>query len=135
MIPFNEIKVGDYVYAEYEGQQRMGMVTRINRDEKQVGVETDVQEFFYSIDHLFPVPLSDESLSTLRFQRERAEDGRIKYRKGAFRIVTPSAGDFSTIEMWYREDRRHHPNVHFIHQLQNHYHDMTKVHLTDEVIS
>ena len=62
------------------------------------------------------------------------EDGSVKYLKGSFRLVTPNKGDFSHIEMWYREDRRHNPDVHFIHQLQNHYLDMTKVHLTKDVI-
>ena len=43
--------------------------------------------------------------------------------------------DGSKLDMWWREDRRTHPNVHFIHQLQNHYLDMTKVHLTNEVMA
>ena len=64
------------------------------------------------------------------FTKQVNEDGSIKYMKEAFRLVIPSKDDFSTIEMWYREDRRHHPDVHFMHQLQNHYYSMTKVHLT-----
>jgi hypothetical protein len=47
--------------------------------------------------------------------------------KGAFRIVTPKIGDFSNIEMWYREDRRHFSHPIGVHQLQNLHLQMTKV--------
>ena len=134
MIIFNELKIGDFVKGEYEGKMWKGEVTRLNGDEKQVCVETDVQEFWFEQEHLYPIPLSDEELVKLNFSKHQNEDGSVKYLKGAFRLVIPKEGDFSAIEMWYREDKRHHPNVHFVHQLQNHYHDMTKVHLTEEAI-
>ena len=135
MIKFNEIKVGDYVMAEYEGQMRFGEVNGLNGDEKQVCVETDVQEFWYETGHLFPIPISDEQLLKLNFAKEEAADGSVKYKKGSFRLVIPKKEDFSTLEMWWREDRRQHPNVHYIHQLQNHYYQMTKVHLTNKVMA
>jgi hypothetical protein len=133
MIQFNEIKIGDYVIAEYEKQKWEGEVTRLNGDEKQVCVETDVQEFWFEPKHLFPIPLDEEQLLKLNFLKYENEDGFVKYSKGAFRIVV-NGKDFSQLEMWYREDKRHHPDVHFIHQLQNHYFDMTKVHLTKELV-
>lgn len=135
MIKFNEIKVGDYVIAEYEGQQWQGEVTHLNWDEKQVGVETEVQEFYFDPVHLYPIPLSHEALLNLNFTSEDLADGSVKYKKGSFRILVPKKGDFSSFEMWYREDRRHHPDVHYVHQLQNHYLDMTKIHLTREVMA
>lgn len=134
MIPFNEIKIGDYLICEFEDRRWMGEVTRLNRDEKQVCVETEVQEFWYAPEHLYPLPISDESLMKLNFSKEEFPDGSVKYRKGSFRLVIPSKDDFSHVDMWYREDRRHFPNVHYIHQLQNHYLQMTKVHLTDETM-
>ena len=130
MIKFSELKIGDYVIAEFEGSRREGEVVRLNGDEKQVCVQTDVQEFWSSTDHLHPLPLDEDALLKLSFARQPNDDGSVKYMKGSFRLVTPHAGDFSKIEMWYREDRRHHPGVHFVHQLQNHYLDMTKIHLT-----
>ena len=135
MIKFSELKIGDYVIAEYEGQQRDGEVKRLNGDEKQVCVETDVQEFWYETAHLFPIPLSDEQLIKLNFSKEGQANGSVKYKKGSFRLVVPAKDDFSTLEMWWREDRRIHPNVHYVHQLQNHYLDMTKIHLTNEVMA
>lgn len=135
MIKFSEIKVGDYVMAEYDGQLRHGEVNRLNGDEKQVCVETDVQEFWYETEHLFPIAITDEQMMKLNFTKEAMTDGSVKYKKGSFRLVILKKDDFSTVEMWWREDRRQHPNVHYIHQLQNHYYDMTKVHLTKEVMA
>ena len=130
MIKFNDIKIGDYVLAEYDGKMWEGEVVRLNGDEKQVCVQTTVQEFWFSTEHLHPIPLNEDALSKLSFAKQPNEDGSVKYMKGSFRLVTPQSGDFSKIEMWYREDRRHHPDVHYVHQLQNHYLDMTKIHLT-----
>ena len=132
MIKFNDIKIGDYLLAEYEGKMWEGEVVNLNGDEKQVCVATDVQEFWFETDHLFPIELSEDALLKLNFQKHANDDGSVKYMKGSFRIVTPIAGDFSHMEMWYREDKRHNPDVHFVHQLQNQYMDMTKIHLTDE---
>jgi len=130
MIKFSDIKIGDYVLAEYDGKMWEGEVVRLNGDEKQVCVQTDVQEFWFSTDQLHPLPLNEDALLKLSFAKQPNEDGSVKYMKGSFRLVTPQSGDFSKIEMWYREDRRHHPDVHYVHQLQNHYLDMTKIHLT-----
>lgn len=134
MINFHDLKVGDYVIAEFEGVMREGVITRLNHEDKQVCVETEVQEFWYEPDQLYPIPLNDENLLKLNFSKEEMPDGTVKYKKGSFRIVIPAKDNFSAIEMWYREDRRYHPDVHYIHQLQNHYLQMTKVHLTREVM-
>jgi hypothetical protein len=130
MIKFSDIKIGNYVLAEYDGKMWEGEVVRLNGDEKQVCVQTDVQEFWFSTDQLHPLPLNEDALLKLSFAKQPNEDGSVKYMKGSFRLVTPQSNDFSKIEMWYREDRRHHPDVHYVHQLQNHYLDMTKIHLT-----
>ena len=135
MIPINEIKKGDYVIAEFEGSRRQGQVNDVNRADKRICVETEVQEFWYDPENLYPIPISDEELIKLNFSKEEMPDGVIKYKKGSFRLIIPKANDFSAIEMWYREDLRDNPNVHYIHQLQNHYHQMTKVHLTNAVIA
>ena len=134
MINYNELQIGDYVIAEYEGSMWEGEVMNLNNDEKQVCIQTEVQDFWYEPEHVFPIVLNDEQLMKLHFTKEVMDDGSVKYKKGSFRIAIPAEGDFSALEMWYREDRRHHPNVHYIHQLQNHYLQMTKIHLTREVM-
>jgi hypothetical protein len=135
MIKFSEIKIGDYLKGEFDGKMWTGEVTRLNGDEKQVCVQTEVQEFWFETEHLFPIPLSDEELLKLNFTKEILHDGIIKYKKGSFRLVIKKLNDFSFVEMWYREDVREHPDVHYVHQLQNQYFDMTKIHLTNEVMA
>ena len=134
MVKFNDIKIGDFLRAEYEGKFWDGEVVLLNGDEKQVCVKTDVQEFWFETDKLQGIPLTDAALLNMNFTKQINEDGSVKYSKGPFRLVTPEKGDFSHFDMWYREDRRHNPDVHFVHQLQNQYHDMTKVHLTADPI-
>lgn len=135
MINYNEVKIGDFVNADYEGQLSFGEVTNLNGDEKQVCVQiTDVQEFWFATEHLYAIPLTEDALLDLNFIKETNADNSVKYKKGSFRLVTPIAGDFSKLEIWYREDKRHNPNVHFVHQLQNQYLDMTKIHLTRELV-
>jgi hypothetical protein len=134
MINFNELKIGDYVIVEFEGGKWQGVITRLNKDDKQICVETEVQEFWYEPEDLYPIPVTDESLKKLNFTREDLPDGSVKYKKGSFRLVIPKRDDFSYKEAWYREDRRDNPQMDYIHQLQNQYLQMTKVHLTDEVM-
>lgn len=134
MIKFNNIKVGDYLMGEYEGKMWRGEVVRLNGDEKQVCLQTDVQEFWFETDHLQPIPINDAELTAMHFEKEVFADGAVKYKKGPFRIVIAKANDFTSMDIWYREDRRHNPDIHYIHELQNHYHDMTKVHLTAEPV-
>lgn len=134
MIKFSDIKIGDYLMGEFEGKMWEGEVVRLNGEDKQVCVQTDVQEFWFSPEHLHPIPLNDETLRKLNFTREEMEDGSVKYKKASFRLVIPRKDDFSHVDIWYREDRRHNPDVHYIHQLQNAHLSMTKMHLTSEPV-
>ncbi|MEP7111528.1 MAG: hypothetical protein ABI760_26270 [Ferruginibacter sp.] len=132
MIKFHEIKVGDYLIADNDGDKRIGEVTDLNGDEKQVCVDTSDQEFWYETSQLSPIPLDEEHLLNLKFNKEEHEDGTVKYLKGAFRILLPAKGDFTKMEIWYRDERRHILHPISVHQLQNHFHEMTKVLLNDE---
>ena len=134
MIKFQDIKVGDYLQAEYEGKLWEGEVINLQKDQQLVQVLTDVQEFWFGTEHLRPIALSVQGLIKLGFSTQINEDGSVKYSKGAFRLVTPKVADFSHFEMWYREDKRHNPHIKYIHELQNQYYDMTKVHLTSELV-
>jgi hypothetical protein len=131
MIKFSELKPGDIVLADYENKQWEGIVKQLNREEKEVCVETDVQQFWFTPEHLYPIQLSDEQLKKLNFQKQE-HDGTVKYMKGAFRIQLAKEGDFSDFEMWYREDRRHMKQPIAVHELQNHYYQMTKVELNED---
>jgi len=129
MIKFSEIKHGDIVMAEFEGKKSIGVVKDLNREDKEICVETEGQQYWFTPDQLYPIPLNEEQLLKLGFEKQESGDGSVKYMKGAFRILLHKKGDFSDIEMWWREDRRHFHQPMHVHDLQNHYYQMTKVEL------
>jgi len=118
------------VLAEFEGQQSEGVVVDLDREDKEVSVETPVQAFWFTPDHLFPILLNDDQLMKFGFEKKTMDDGSVKYGKGPFRLLLPAKDDFSTFEIWYREDKRHINHPISVHELQNHHHDMTKMDLT-----
>jgi len=130
MIRLHDIKIGDIVMAEFEGQWWEGEVVELNREDNEVCIETDVQEFWFKPEELKGIPLNDEQLKKLSFEKEAEEDGAVKYKKGAFRILIHKKDSFNEFEIWYREDKRHLKGPVFVHDLQNHYLQMTKVELT-----
>src|SRR5688572_29924297 len=134
MIKFNELKTGDYVLAEFDGQVDQGEVVNLNRDEKQVCISDGTREFWFTADQLSPLPLDESQLMKLNFQKVENEDGTVKYMKGAFRMLIGAKDDFSHFEIWYRDEKRQIMHPISVHQLQNHYYDMTKVHLNEEAM-
>lgn len=132
MIQFQEIKVGDYLIADNDGDKKQGEVTNLNGNEKQVCVNTGAQDFWYETSQLSGINLDDAQLTDLKFSKVENDDGTVKYMKGAFRIKLNAKDDFSKFEIWYRDEHRQILKPIQVHQLQNHYHDMTKVHLNSE---
>ena len=131
MLKFNELKLGDFVMAEYDGQLTEGEVTDVDNLDKKVCVLTsNDQEFWYEPRHLQAIPLDESQLFKLGFQKQANDDGSAKYSKGAFRVLIHKPNDFSSFEMWYREDQRHISGPINVHDFQNKYLEMTKVHLT-----
>jgi hypothetical protein len=129
MIKMSELKPGDIVMAEYEGQRWNGVVKELNKEDKEVCVETEIQAFWFTPENLYPIPVSDEQLLKMGFTSKVNEDGSVKYMKDSFRVLIPRKDDFSHIEIWWREDHRY-LNQHInMHELQNHYLQMTKVEL------
>ena len=128
MIRLNDLQPGDLVLAEYEGVKTRGVVKELNKEDKEVCVETAVQEYWYTPEHLYPIPVDDEQLLLLGFSKTENGNG-VKYMKDSFRIQVPVRDDFSNIEIWWREDRRQLKQQISVHELQNHYYQMTKVEL------
>jgi hypothetical protein len=126
MLKVGELKQGDIVKVNDDGVEREGVVVKVNHVEHLALVDNGVQEFWYGQEDIKAVPLDESQLTKLGFEKQDQE-GSVKYLKGAFRLVTPRKGDFSNIEMWYREDRRHFSFPLGVHQLQNLHLDMTKV--------
>jgi len=128
MLKIGHLKSGDIITVNDDGIMREGTVVRISHEENQALVDNGVQEFWYSPEEMDAVPLNEDQLLKLGFSKEEV-DGAVKYKKDSFRLVTPKKGDFSNVEMWWREDRRHFSFPLGVHELQNLYLDMTKVHL------
>ena len=126
MLKINELKSGDVVMVNDEGIWREGKVVDISHEENQALVDNGVQEFWYTPEEMNQVPLSEDHLLRLGFSKEELNGG-VKYKKDSFRLLTPKKGDFSDIEMWWREDRRHFAFPLGVHELQNLHMDMTKV--------
>ena len=126
MLKIGDLKHGDIITVDDEGVMREGTVVKINHEEKMALVDNGVQEFWYTQEEMHPVPLDENQLTRLGFTREEA-DGAVKYKRDSFRLVTPKKGDFSNIEMWWREDRRHFSFPLGVHELQNLHLAMTKV--------
>ena len=128
MLKITHLKSGDIVMVNDEEVMREGTVVSTSQEENQALVNNGVQEFWYSPEEMTSVPLDENQLMSLGFSREDL-DGGVKYKKDSFRLVTPKKGDFSHVEMWWREDRRSFHTPLGVHELQNLYADMTKVHL------
>lgn len=135
MIKISDLKEGDFVLVNNEGAQMEAEVLEVDNIQHLVLLETNgQQDFWYGADVLSPIPLSDAALKKINFQREDQPDGSVKYLKGAFRVHLDKPDDFNNISFWYREDKRHVNQPIAVHQLQNYYLKMTKVHLTAEAI-
>jgi len=133
MVKLTDLKPGDIVRVMDEGVEREGVVTDITRDENMVCIDNGIQEFWFTPDLLTGIPLDEEELIKLGFERQEVPEG-VKYMRGPFRLLTPKPGDFNRLEIWYREDRRHFETPLMVHELQNHYLEMTKVPLEKPII-
>jgi hypothetical protein len=128
MLKLGDLKQGDIVFLNDEGVKREGKVVKVSHEDHQALVNNGIQEFWYDLDEISPVPLDENQLLRLGFTKEEMNgSGAIKYKRESFRLITPKAGDFSTVEMWWREDRRHFDFPLGVHDLQNLHLDMTKV--------
>lgn len=127
MVKLNELKPGDIMKVLDEGGvEREGVVTEVSRDENLVCMDNGIQEFWYAPTQLVPIPLTEEQLFKLGFERQDT-DGGAKYMRGPFRVLVKDPGNYTHLEIWYREDHRQFNHPLYVHELQNHYLDMTKV--------
>lgn len=134
MLKLSDLKLGNYVLVAQDGKQWQGEVVDFNHHEKEVGVDTGVQKFFFRMEDVRPIALSDAVLTKMNFEREVHPDGSVKYKKGAFRVLIPQKDDFSHFEIWYRDEKRHISSPIYLHDLQNHYEAMTKVPLSEKAV-
>ncbi|TCJ12688.1 hypothetical protein EPD60_14475 [Flaviaesturariibacter flavus] len=124
----SDLKPGDVVRVLHDGGEREGVVTDTSRDENMACINNGVQEFWYPPEEIVPIPMSDQAMTgILGFEKEMLEDGSVKYKKGPFRVLLREPGNYTNMEVWYREDRRHFHHPLYLHELQNHHLQMTKM--------
>lgn len=126
MLKLGDLKSGDIISLNHEGDEREGTVIRVSHENRQALVDNGIQEFWYNLDEIRSIPLDEKQLVGLGFIKEET-NGAVRFKKDSFRLVIAREGDFSNIEMWWREDRRHFNFPLSVHDLQNLYHDMTKI--------
>jgi hypothetical protein len=133
MIKFNELKQGGHVMANYDGDIRRGEVDELKNASKQVSINTGAQSFWFDTGkgNITPIPITEQELLNFKFHKHINDDGTVKYMKGAFRMLIPKEGDFSRMEIWYRDEQRHITEPIGLHVLQNHFFEMTKVFLNE----
>jgi hypothetical protein len=131
MINLHDVKAGDTVLVDYEGNTVEGHVLDVNRENKQVLVQTGEQEFWYDLDTLYAIPLNEDQLLKLKFKKEGEDgsNGRI-YVRGPFSVKLYELGDgHPATRLDYRDEHREIKESITVNQLQNHYHEMTNFHL------
>lgn len=130
MIKFSEMKQGNRIEVCQEGVWQMGTVGRANADDGgQIEITTGVQTAWYQASDIRAIALEEAPLMALGFEKEVQESGNIKYKFGAFRVLIGPTKRFADFLMWYREEKSHITYNMTLHQFQNRYAEMTKVHL------
>jgi hypothetical protein len=131
MIKINDLKEGDIVMVDFEGQMTTGDVTEVSIGNKMAKVAHGEQEYWYEIKDLYAVPLDDSHLTELGFSRasEPDSDGKI-YARGPFSLQIVKNGPDHHALLHYRDETRHIHDLQYLHQLQNHYKAMTNFVLT-----
>lgn len=133
MINLHDVKAGDTVLVEFEGKMTEGRVLEVNREDKQVCVQTGEQEFWYDLDVLYSIPLNEDQLLKLKFKKEEeissAGNGNV-YVRGPFSVKLYQLDNgHPATRLDYRDEHRDIKESITVNQLQNHYQEMTNFHL------
>jgi len=126
MIKIQELKQGDIVRVVQDMTEREGTVVDVSREENMVYINNGIQEFWYTPEQIAAIPLTEKELFGLGFEKTETQNGA-KYMKGPFRVLVHDPGNYTNLDIWYREDRRHFNHPIYIHELQNLHLQMTKV--------
>lgn len=131
MLKLSELKEGDIVMVDFEGQMRVGDVMEVSKGDKKVRVAHEENEFWYDMDHVFAVPTDEPHLLELGFIKVLNDqtDGDL-FERGPFSVQVIKKGNDQHYLLHYRDETRHILDLRFLHQLQHHYKGMTNFELT-----
>src|SRR5436190_19624253 len=73
MLKIGNLKAGDIIIVNDEGVMRDGTVVSVSHEENQALVDNGVQEFWYSQDEMFAIPLDEGQLMQLGFTKEESD--------------------------------------------------------------
>lgn len=133
MIRLHDVKTGDTVLVKYEGELLEGKVLEVNAEDKQACILThEQQEFWYSLEDLYAIPLDETQLLRLKFQKDEARSSNgsgVVYVRGPFSVRMYKQEGHDITRLDYRDEHREIKGRLTVNQLQNHYHGMTNFHL------
>lgn len=130
MMKLTDVKAGDIVIADFEGQKRVGDVLEISRGDKKALVAHGENEFWYDMSHIYAVPLEHEILTELGFKKSNGQEGGLSYERGPFVLQYIVTHEEPLNLLHYRDETRYVHNMHYLHQLQHHYRAMTNFELS-----
>ena len=67
MLKLTELKAGDIVLADFEGQMRVGDVLDVSWGDKKALIAHNESEFWYEINNIYAVPLDHDILTELGY--------------------------------------------------------------------
>ncbi|MFY0254378.1 hypothetical protein ACDQ55_10535 [Chitinophaga sp. 30R24] len=132
MINIHELKSGDTIITNYGGTEKAGKIVQVDHEDKKVLVATDENEYWYDLDSLLPVHLTEAALLNLQFHvDENASSGAggKLFVRGPFSVRWFQEGHKPLLQLHYRDETRYLNEPITLNELQNHYHQMTNFHL------
>jgi hypothetical protein len=125
MLKLTELKAGDIVLADFEGQMRVGDVLDVSWGDKKALIAHNESEFWYEINNIYAVPLDHDILTELGFSRANGNTTGTVYQRGPFTLEIVDNGQDNHSLLHYRDETRHVHGLKYLHQLQKHYKGMT----------
>lgn len=126
MVDINEIHLGNWVQVEVEGERLTGKVER--KSVERIGVNARDELAWYFPKDVFPIRLTTDWLEHFDFVEEESKDGELAYRHGPFKLTYPDKDNKQHIILsCHGAHSRDFQEGLYVHDLQNHYHGMTKV--------
>jgi hypothetical protein len=131
MLKLSELKEGDIVMVDFEGQMRVGDIMEVSLGDKKARVAHGDNEFWYSLGDIYAVPADEQHLLELGFIKVMNDhsDGEL-FERGPFSLQIVRKGANNHYLLHYRDETRHILDLRFLHQLQHHYKGMTNFELT-----
>jgi hypothetical protein len=133
MLHLHDLKIGDRVMADFEDKKYKGTVEEISFEKVCVMLDDNDQQNWYEPAQLEPIPLTPEGLASFGFVKslEPELDGNGQaWVRGPFILSYVEKGNNQHIILDYlSEQPREIKDGLYVHQLQHHYHEMTKVFL------